>query len=319
VPDSPGFDPVTVDFEVKKGVWIEGKLTNKATGKPVQAQLQYFATLNNPHLRDHREFDGTVVHKLTASAGEDGRFRVVGLPGPGLLSVTAGDHYLLANERDDGEGAKGGLGTAPFHIFAGSYNALAPLNPDKDAVSFQRDVTLDPGETFTGTLVGPDGKPVEGALSYGLTSSSGWERPALKTASFTVRAFNPRQPRPVLFRHLEKGLVGVLEPPKDTSKPVTVRLQSGAIVTGRLVEADGQPRANVELDLSIHFRHDQWDSYSLPVKIKTDAVGRFRIETLLPGYQFELYDPQGKFHFGDDLAPGGMKELGDVQLKQTAE
>src|SRR5262249_3356514 len=120
VPDSPGFDPVTVDFDVKRGVWIEGTLTNKTTGKPVQAQIQYFATLNNPHLRDHPEFDGTFVNQRTVSVGEDGRFRVVGLPGPGLLSVTAGDQYLLADERDDGDGAKGGLGTAPFHIFAGS-------------------------------------------------------------------------------------------------------------------------------------------------------------------------------------------------------
>src|SRR5262249_39742429 len=157
----------------------------------------------------------------------------------------------LANERDDGDGAKGGLGTAPFHIFAGSTNAVARINPDKDTESIQRDVTLDPGVTFSGRLVGPDGKPVEGALSSGLTSSSGGERPPLKTASFTVRAFNLRQPRPVLFRHIEKGLVGALEPPKDASKPVTVRLQPGAIATGRLVDADGQPRANVELDISI--------------------------------------------------------------------
>jgi RNA polymerase sigma factor (sigma-70 family) len=319
VPDSPGFDPVTVNIDVKRGVWIEGTLTDKATGKPVQGQLQYFAMLNNPHLRDHPEFDGTFVNQRTVSVREDGRFRVVGLPGPGLLSVSAGDQYLLASERDDGDGAKGPLGTAPFHIFAGSTNTLAPINPDKDAESFQRDVTLDPGVTFSGTLIGPDDKPVEGTLSSGLTSSSGWERPPLKTASFTVRAFNLRQPRPVLFRHVEKGLVGVLEPPKDVSKPVTVRLQSGATATGRLVDADGQPRGNVELDISIRARHDGWDGYSLPAKIKTDAVGRFRIDTLLPGYQYELYDRQGKFHFGDDLRPGGMKELGDVQLKQAAE
>jgi RNA polymerase sigma factor (sigma-70 family) len=319
VPDSPGFDPVTVNFDVKRGVWIEGKLTDQATGKPVQGQLQYFAMLNNPHLRDHPEFDGTFLNQRTASAGEDGRFRVVGLPGPGLLSVSLGDQYLLANERDDADGAKGGLGTAPFHIFAGSANALARINPDKDAELFQRDVKVDPGVTLTGTLVGPDGKPVEGVLSSGLTSSHGWERPPLATASFTVRAFNPRQPRPVLFRHVEKGLVGVLEPPKNVSKPVTVRLQPGATATGRLVDADGQPRANVELDISIRARHDEWDAYSLPGKIKTDAVGRFRIDTLLPGYQFELYDRQGKYHFGDDLRPGETKELGDVQLKQAAE
>ena len=39
VPDSPGLDPVTVDFELKRGIWIEGKITDKVTGKPVQGHL----------------------------------------------------------------------------------------------------------------------------------------------------------------------------------------------------------------------------------------------------------------------------------------
>ncbi len=38
VPDSPGLDPVTADFELKRGIWIEGKLTDKVTGKPVVAE-----------------------------------------------------------------------------------------------------------------------------------------------------------------------------------------------------------------------------------------------------------------------------------------
>src|SRR5262249_113813 len=33
VPDGPGLAPVTVDIELKRGVWIEGKITDKVTGK----------------------------------------------------------------------------------------------------------------------------------------------------------------------------------------------------------------------------------------------------------------------------------------------
>src|SRR5262249_22728002 len=36
VPDSPGLAPVTVDLELKRGVWIEGKITDKVTGKPLK-------------------------------------------------------------------------------------------------------------------------------------------------------------------------------------------------------------------------------------------------------------------------------------------
>jgi len=28
-PDSPGLDPVTVDVELRRGVWIEGKISDK--------------------------------------------------------------------------------------------------------------------------------------------------------------------------------------------------------------------------------------------------------------------------------------------------
>src|SRR5262249_41001437 len=35
-PDASGLDPVTVNIEVKRGVWIEGKITNKVTGSPIQ-------------------------------------------------------------------------------------------------------------------------------------------------------------------------------------------------------------------------------------------------------------------------------------------
>src|SRR5262249_45929249 len=33
VPDTPGLEPVTVDWEMKRGIWIEGKITDKVTGK----------------------------------------------------------------------------------------------------------------------------------------------------------------------------------------------------------------------------------------------------------------------------------------------
>src|SRR5262249_40784606 len=59
VPDTPGFEPVTVDFDLKRGVWIEGKITDKETGKPVEGQVEYFAVGDNRHLQDHPGYAGT--------------------------------------------------------------------------------------------------------------------------------------------------------------------------------------------------------------------------------------------------------------------
>ena len=44
-------------------------------------------------------------------------------------------------------------------------------------------------------------------------------------------------------------------------------------------------------------------SYS-PERIKTDREGRFRIEALLPGYEFRLSDGKGELPFGDGTPLG---------------
>ncbi|MCI0458660.1 MAG: hypothetical protein L0Z62_16990, partial [Gemmataceae bacterium] len=85
VPDSTGLEPVTVDVELKRGVWIEGQITDKVTGKPVKGHVEYFALYSNPNLRDYPGFDGRGFRIIAVK--EDGSYRVVGLPGPGLIGV----------------------------------------------------------------------------------------------------------------------------------------------------------------------------------------------------------------------------------------
>lgn len=322
VPDTDGLDPVTVDFEWKRAIWIEGQVTDKATGKAVGCHVQYFGLFENANnLREQRGYQGTVVNQNHFKP--DGKFRVVGLPGPGILKVLAGEHeqYLTALERDDADGSKTtSLGTDPFHCSTYDANAIARIDPPQDATSFKRQVVLDPGETIKGQLVDPDGKPVQGAHSHGLTRNAGWEGPPLKTAEFTLSQYNPRRPRRVLFRHHERSLVGVLEPPKDANKPITVHMQPGATVTGRLVDADGQPRPNVEMDISGRDHKGDSLGFPLPNKVKTDSAGRFRVEGLFPGFHYELEVGRGfvrdMLQFGDGLRSGETKDLGDVQLKR---
>ena len=131
VPDSPGLDPVTVDFELKRGIWIEGKLTDKVTGKPVQASVEYFALDNNPNVRDHPGFDGTIPPLWGIETKEDGSFRVVGLPGPGLIAVFYNGHHLLAPDREDEYGTtEPFLYTSPRQLgLLINYTALARINP----------------------------------------------------------------------------------------------------------------------------------------------------------------------------------------------
>jgi hypothetical protein len=179
----------------------------------------------------------------------------------------------------------------------------------------KRDLTLDPGWTFTGTVLGPDGKPLAGAQGFGLASGRWeWDREARKTADFTVRAFNPRRPRAVFFQHPEMGLVGVVQPPKENGGAVTVRLGPGAAAAGRLVDADGKPRPGVELELTFHTK-DGVAAPGSPQRVMTDREGRFRVGALLPNYEYHLSDRKGWSPVGEGLRAGQTKDLGDVQMK----
>src|SRR5262249_58854983 len=121
------------------------------------AHVEYFALLDNPNLSDHPGYDGT-LNLNGVTTNEDGSYRLVGLPGRGLLTVWRSQDYLLATEREDEGTRNEPPGTAPFHMLRMSSNAVARVDPAKDAERLTRDVALDPGETLRGTLVGPDEK-----------------------------------------------------------------------------------------------------------------------------------------------------------------
>jgi RNA polymerase sigma factor (sigma-70 family) len=321
VPDTNGLDPVTVDFALKRGVWIEGKVTDKATGKPVQGQVEYFASLGNPNVQDHAGYSGTFTplfdNKPALIDRKDGSYRVLGLPGPGVLLVRSFsfEDYLLTTEREDAEGAKEEiLPTEPYWVPHRNYNAAARIDVPRDAKRATRDVTLDPGEALTGTVVGVDGRPLPGARAHGLLTGAEWNQP-LEGAAFTVRGYNRHRPRFVLFVHPGKKIVGVLSPPRNKTEPVTVRMQPGASVTGRLVDEGGRPRPGVTFQVT--FRQpssDSWISH-LPREATTDKEGRFRLDTLLPGCRVEVRDSKGSFEFDAAAKPGEAKDLGDVRLQ----
>jgi RNA polymerase sigma factor (sigma-70 family) len=313
VPNGTGLGPVTLDFELKRGVWIEGQVTDKVTGRPARGGVQYFAVSGNPNLRDYPGFRGWPPGG--AAVKPDGSYRIAGLPGPGLVLVFCDTRdYLRFADRDDEFGSKGPteMASLAFGIEGSNCGAVARVDPARGADSAKRDVTLDPGWTFPVAVQGPDGQPLTRARAFGLDE----KRPERKTAELTVRVLSPRRPGAVLVQHLEKGLAGVARPPKEKGRPVTVRLEPGVTVTGRLVDADGRPRAGVELNLAFGRTEGVvWRPYA-PERVRTDGEGRFRIAALLPGHEFRLSDDQGELFFRG-ARPGETKDLGEVRLKEA--
>jgi protocatechuate 3,4-dioxygenase beta subunit len=54
--DEPGLAPITVDRKLKRGIWIRGRVTDQVTGKPVFAEVKYFAFLSNQYASKYPNF-----------------------------------------------------------------------------------------------------------------------------------------------------------------------------------------------------------------------------------------------------------------------
>jgi hypothetical protein len=119
----------------------------------------------------------------------------------------------------------------------------------------------------------------------------------------------------VIARDFERGLVSIAQV-KDVSKPIELRLKSGLIVVGQVIDANGKgiPSARVGL----------YGEYPAP-EVLTDGKGRFVRETLLPpapsfnDYRMSLrasgYAPKTRKKVSIEGEPGDTIELEPIQLE----
>jgi RNA polymerase sigma factor (sigma-70 family) len=313
VEDSPGLEPVTVDFTLKRGVLVKGRVLDKATGQPVFANVTYVVFADN--LRRTAVPGFTTDNYL--QTGEDGSFQLVAFPGRGLLTARGwSDHYRMGVGADAiaGKGEHGLFGTEPYLQGSDTFHRYVEINPPEGAESISCDLLLDPGRMPRGTVVGPDGKALAGARAYGLTAygqSRNWAHTPLEGADFTVYGLGDGEGREVLFMHAENKLAGALRVRGDDRGPLAAKLEPWGVVTGRLVTAEGKPQAGVLLRIA---------DWLLPNNgFQTDQDGRFRVEGLAPGVAYTLDVVQK----GQRAAPvftgltakaGETRDLGDIAL-----
>ena len=156
--------PFPFDLTLKRGVLVRGRLTDKATGQPVQGVVEYFVFQDNPYLGDlpnsQQESQVTRVDVM----GSDGRFAIPALPGRGLIAARAKPERFL---HGIGSGAIKGLikdlgafATYPYFCPISDKHIFAEINPAPGTSEVALELQFDPGRGGAGTIVGPDGEEI---------------------------------------------------------------------------------------------------------------------------------------------------------------
>jgi RNA polymerase sigma factor (sigma-70 family) len=295
VQDTPGLGALTADFELEQGeVTVRGKVTEKETGRPVAG-----ATV------DSNPLTGTGGRAETTT-GPDGAY---------ILKVGRGSHTIgVAGPNPDAympaflPRADPKAPVPDFRIAPETYHALVLIAPEKEEV-LVKDVALELPQQRKGRVLGPDGQPLSGTTITGLAPR--WNVvETVKGAEFIVRGINPQAPpRSLTFLHRDKKLgLFLKELPEETSGPLTVNLQPCGVASGRLIDQDGQPRAELRAYLAAppHVVGRQ--------EVTTDKDGVFRAEGLVPGVTYRVMRPQSRYVLAEVVVePGKTKDLGNIK------
>jgi hypothetical protein len=336
IPDTPGLEPLKVNFELDRGIAMKGRLIDKTTGKPVRGHVYYRASPDNPHLKDFTDLNkGGILAFNPGDTAADGSFTVIAIPGPGWLTARANDanRFAYAVDRDV------------------RVHARVPINPpEDDPKSTTCEIALEPAEVLKGSVIGPDGRPLAGVYAagrYPVVPPELFGREKLETAAFEVGGMKAGHPRTLVFLHPEKKLGKVVKLQGNEKEPLLVRLRPlDAALSGRILDVKGRPwpglKVTVRTLLGTDVEKDKtyppeflggasaWIKPGLHESRMTDRHGRFRIAGLMPGLKYVLIAceesaPPGTpfaYHDADlivTIEAGKTKDLGDLKSKQTLE
>lgn len=330
-----------VEIKLPRGVLVRGKITEAGSGIPVAgASVQFEPRIaNNPNLREDvlTGFANTVV------SGDDGRFNICVLPGPGHLLVRGPTPHFILSELGSRQFERDLPGGMRYYA-----HAFVPLDLKAGADPPEIAVSLKRGVTVRGRVVGPDDKSVAEAMMLTRLRISPftpyWRgNPApVRDGRFELHGLDSAKSYPVYFFDDKNKLGATVElSGKQADRDVTVQLSPCGSAALRLLGAHGKPIAKMRPWLEIvvtpgPHAHDgksyeqgklaadaaavvnidrlnHWDGPP------TDSEGRLTLPALIPGATYRIVDTSDR----DDIvkkefkAEAGKKlDLGDIVFKK---
>lgn len=346
-PTEPGGPRKLLDFELRRGVWVEIDVTDKTTGKGLPGIVNYFVPKENKDYSFAKTLDADERDRLLTD--ENGRLRLAVLPGKGFVTFMAHGNKEYPRARSllkpDGRDVKlpsEMMETQPSYLIPTNFHVVAEINVSENGRPMTLELKLDSGVRLAGQVVDPDGQPLSDFKYSGRLAEFGtWD--SAQGDRFELIGYDGTAPRNVYIAHANRMLAGHVPLQGKSPENLTVKLEPAGSVKGRLVDVDGSPLAN--------FQVAQWNPKSamldsnptppLPPnspfntvgEYETDGDGRFEIRCLIPGLDYRLYafdrdsmtpvrgripKVSGPVDVVIHLAPGETKDLGDVRLKDKA-
>ncbi len=335
-----------VVIECARGIAYRLKLTDEQ-GKPVEANVEYQHVEPNPQVEDlikpFQGYNWAVMNRAARRA--DGTYEGFVLPGPGAVFVeTPGRAYRpahvnpkaffepgrtkwTAQERISTYGTHNTLAIRGGWTDQHDYAAIVLVNPARNSASLELSAVVVNDKPRRVSLIDPEGQPVVGVQTEGLTFHPWDAEPVLRAASFPLTKLHPDRARRITFVKEDRRLIAFLMARGDGETPYTVRMQPWGTVTGRLLDENGKQLSadNVSLYLGgFGLETNADDEAGEYANIKIDPEGRFRAERLVPGQRYSAETYRGTGMFAGMafeklvVRPGEVRDLGDIRTKPPA-
>jgi hypothetical protein len=319
------------DVALKRGVWLEGQVTDADSGEPVRATVNYSAMANNAFLKMAPGFEQTDTEGFYHT-DNTGHYRLPVLAGPGVVTVNASDPRRyptgVMSERLASEYPKDGelLQTGTGLLFPLGINYLASIHPAEAAKREDHDIRLKTAPSVVVRLLDAEGKPLSGVSITDYKEFRGFnsdDSSTLPADVYLARNFLATQPRRLIAWHPERNLAGQLFIREQPSGELTLTLQPAGTIRGRVVDDEGRPRP-VRFIRSLTNIPNQLEYGLLPGTGEfptTNRDGEFEFRWLIPGVKYRVTATHpiagqflGMLFDGVTVAAGETRELGDVQL-----
>ena len=331
VPDPPGIEPVSMEIDLHRGIWITGKVTDKKTGQPVKdVPLHYLPFLENTFAQATPEFGPNrsvpAIHQDRYKTKPDGSYRLVGLPGHAIVGAAPFDRvpyrFGYGSEAIKGMDERGHFATwwNPFPPGKEWPLSMKEINPAAGTEVVKVDLELDPGDSVRVRVVDPDGKPLSGSSVVRRMSTS--NRETMHQAEFDVVALGPGEVRSMIVSHDERKLGKVVRTHAGDDKvgPMVVMLEPLATIVGRVEDADENPISGAVVRSALLPTGSNNPSLT---RVATSKDGRFQVRDVPTGCDYSLTvevrtgsNTRRTIHANPvKVRPGEITDVGAIRFK----